>query len=69
MAKNKLSSILVASLLAATQLTVQAQSAAGAGAATNSAVGGVSTSVIVATAAGSAGVPKETDKSLQGDSP
>ena len=52
MAKNKLSSILLASLLAATHLTVQAQSAAGAGAATNSAVGGVSTSVIVATAAG-----------------
>ena len=52
MAKNKFSSILVASLLAATQLSVQAQSAAGAGAATNSAVGGVSTSTIVATAAG-----------------
>ena len=52
MAKYKLSSILVASLLAATQLSVQAQSAAGASTATNSAVGGVSTSVIVATAAG-----------------
>jgi len=52
MIQNKLSSILVASLLAATQLTVQAQTPAGAGAATNAAMGGVSTNVMIATAAG-----------------
>ena len=40
MTKNKLSSILVASLLAATQLTVQAQTAAGAGAAATAGAAG-----------------------------
>ena len=56
MIQHKLSSIVLASVLAATQLTVHAQTPAGAGAATSSAVGGVSTNVIVATAFGVAAI-------------